>query len=834
MAETSSHETIVKDIKALPVMLPGKLVGRDAVLQQVYNELKENNAVLLYGQAGVGKTGLVAALANLYTQQPGGVLWMNVNMPRLEELIVRVGRAYGLDEVVNSDSPINLMGSVETALQRNRPLVVIDGKIQADVASRFVTRCAEEVPVVIINPDLLEGPWTPVEIAKLNPDDAAALFKREARLTTFDHDTDVFGILKYIETTPLAIIIAARAMVAGKQTPDVFINTLKQIAGANGASVTNAFNASFRALNSALQGVALMLGAVFNGGASAEFMSLLTSAPVESIQQAMNVLAQLNMVEKTERYGAPYYHLHTLIQDFTATRLADKLDPLHEKARDLIVAYVQKYANESATSYNKLATEMENILAVARWSADKGDLKIANDLATSLLQAGSFVRERGYLYEVLQLRSVGTGFSKPFPAYQPEPSVAFDDMEEDEEEEYDLEEEEAFDFDLDEEEEADDEIATPSFLSSFGDEDDDDFRVPPQPVSSSAPSFDLFSTDLGKLRTMLAQVKQSGESDKQLQVLKAIGTVQIDGGMQNEAIATYGEMLTIYETVDDKKGLLETLDMTASLMVKTENLQPAVMHASRGVRLAEEIGDADSQMQLLITLGDAHQQLGESGVAIKEYSRALEIARVRDDRQYEALILYKMAYTQLDEGDTQTAIDNWEDALKLFRSQNRRDYEGRTLGALGSAYGDLRRWAEAANFHTAALYVAREMKDKDEEALQLTSLAYAANQAGQMGEALLRYRQALHLAYVADNADNIVSLVVEMSRLLLNSRAYVNIAELVVNDALKYDPNDRDLKQLKERIVTEKQLATETGAKLKPVNGSAEQYAQNAYQLLEN
>jgi len=118
--------------------------------------------------------------------------------------------------------------------------------------------------------------------------------------------------------------------------------------------------------------------------------------------------------------------------------------------------------------------------------------------------------------------------------------------------------------------------------------------------------------------------------------------------------------------------------------------------------------------------------------------------------------------------------------------------------------------------------------------LQLTSLAYAANQAGQMGEALLRYRQALHLAYVADNADNIVSLVVEMSRLLLNSRAYVNIAELVVNDALKYDPNDRDLKQLKERIVTEKQLATETGAKLKPVNGSAEQYAQNAYQLLEN
>lgn len=139
--------------------------------------------------------------------------------------------------------------------------------------------------------------------------------------------------------------------------------------------------------------------------------------------------------------------------------------------------------------------------------------------------------------------------------------------------------------------------------------------------------------------------------------------------MQNEAIATYGEMLSVYETVEDKKGLLETLDMTASLMVKTENLQAAIMHASRGVKLAKDIGDDEAQMHLLITLGDAHQQLGESGGASTEYQRALEIARLRDDRQYEALALYKLAYAQLDDGDTQTAIDNWEVALKMFRAQ---------------------------------------------------------------------------------------------------------------------------------------------------------------------
>ncbi|PJF27102.1 MAG: hypothetical protein CUN52_14975, partial [Phototrophicales bacterium] len=210
------------------------------------------------------------------------------------------------------------------------------------------------------------------------------------------------------------------------------------------------------------------------------------------------------------------------------------------------------------------------------------------------------------LYEVLQLRSIGTGFSKPFPAYQPEPPVTFDD---EDEEEYDLEEEEAFG--LDDFDDEDEDIEAPSFLSTFGDDDDDEFPAP-QPIPTSAPAFDLSSKDLTKLRTMLAQVKQAGDSSKQLQVLKAIGALQVENGMQNEALATYGEMLSVYETVDDKKGLIETLDVTASLMVKTENLQAAIMHASRGARLAHEIGDDDAQMRFLITLGDAHQQLGES------------------------------------------------------------------------------------------------------------------------------------------------------------------------------------------------------------------------------
>ena len=77
MAEFTPHEAPAKDIKDLPLMHPGKPAGRDEVLREIYNHLRTGQAVLLYGKSGIGKTALAATLAAAYTQQPGGVLWVD-------------------------------------------------------------------------------------------------------------------------------------------------------------------------------------------------------------------------------------------------------------------------------------------------------------------------------------------------------------------------------------------------------------------------------------------------------------------------------------------------------------------------------------------------------------------------------------------------------------------------------------------------------------------------------------------------------------------------------------------------------------------------------------
>jgi tetratricopeptide (TPR) repeat protein len=683
-------------------------------------------------------------------------------------------------------------------------------------------------------------------------------------------------------------------MLAGKQQPADLNAKLRQVAPSiNNDPAKLALTISFAALNSALQGVLLMMGAVQTGAATAELLSMVSGAPAEQINQAVQMLSGLRLVERTTRSGQPYFRLHSLTQRYAEERLqaSGRLDGLRDKVREKLVDYAQHYRDGSAP--DKLTAEMDNFVALARHAQQHGDRDISSKLVIALSQAGSFVTDRGFVYDLMQIR--GTP-SAPFPAHPPEPAPPqglfdalasdFDEIEE----EFDEEELEAAargtttstatartvtplddedddfdddDFDEDEDDEDDDVITTVApvaspedtlnafasnrfaadpvapedALAAVGADDDDDFDDDDDdltedseelgPITPAEPQ--TVEEKIASLRIQVGQARQDGDTAKQVATLRQLGHWEVEQGLLIEAIATYNQALSVYEARDDQEGQLETLEILSALMEKTENAQAAVLMAQRGAKLAEVLDDEETELQLLLTLGDARQQLGESIEAARAYLQALEIARNSDDTTHEAIILHKLGYAQLDSGDTDRAVDTWEQALALFKTQERRADEGRVKGALGSAYAELQRWPEAITFHKSALYIAREMEDKAEEAVQLSNLGYTGVQAGQLGEAMLHYRQALHLAYESGDRANIVATLVDLVRLIMKSPAHLRIAELLVDDGLRRDGTDKDLRALKERITSEIEAAAARGVQFKPASGTAEQYAEKAY-----
>lgn len=824
MAEFSYHESPARSAAALPVMLPGKLIGRDAFLAQVYSHLRANQAVLLYGTAGVGKTALAATLASAYTELPGGALWFGVHESPLDELVARVGRAYQVAEISSASNPLGMIGAAAATLTSHKPLVVLDGKPDAAATADFVTRVAAGLPVIITSKDPLQGPWTTLELGKLTAESAITLLKQAGDFDDSAHD-DLDELASILDYNPYAIMLAAGTMRTSQQPPAVYLKAFEQIPSSAGATPQLlALTIAFRSLNKALQGLVLMLGATFNTDISTEMLSSVAGAPPETVDQVMGMLVAGGLAYRAQRYDARSYYVHEITAGFAQSWLKaqNQLEALQTKVRDALLAYVRKYSVDSPAARDKLAAEMDMVMAVARWSAANGDRDTVNQFIVSLMQAGDFVNERGYVSELVKLRALASSFTTAFPAYPPAPPAPIPEPEIFDE-----------DDDFDDEDDLDDEDAPAASLLDLEGDDDTSDENDEDEDSAAVPAIPSTGEALTDLQAALRHAKQHDSLEKQVELLEKIGALQAERKLNNEAILTYSEVLSTYEELDDVEGLLRTLDTLSALMVRTENPNAAVLHATRGLNLADELGDLETRMFLLITLGDARQQLGESGEAVRTYGQALEIARNEGDSQNEALVLHKLGYAQLDNGQPEVAADTWEQALRLFRAQGKRDYEGRVLGALGTAYGELDRWEEAINFHTSALYIAREVKDKEAEALELSNLGYACVQAKQLGQAVLRYRQALHLAYEANNRENIVSNIVDLARLLSQSRRHLAIADLLINDALPLDPTDRDVLKLKEAITSGRMQAIAEDVALLPVNGSARDYAANAYALLD-
>src|SRR5690606_26985189 len=111
------------------------------------------------------------------------------------------------------------------------------------------------------------------------------------------------------------------------------------------------------------------------------------------------------------------------------------------------------------------------------------------------------------------------------------------------------------------------------------------------------------------------------------EILSQMGQTLVAAGMENEAIASFSEALAVYEALEDSGGMLRSLETLAALTARTGHAQAAVLHATRGAQLAEEVADKQRQMRLLSILGDARQQLGETDQAIGAYNLALDSAR---------------------------------------------------------------------------------------------------------------------------------------------------------------------------------------------------------------
>lgn len=911
MAEHQALEAPVTSVAALPLRRLGRPIGRDDLLRSLLLRLRQRQQLVLHGASGSGKTTVAATLANVYLQQHSiPVLWLNVDHPPLVELVVRVARACGENDIANAVNPLNKMARVKALLDERQPLLVLDGEIEPSALAPFVKRCIGAAPLVVTSAaPLAQGDWRNQPIGNLTESDALRLFKQKAGMTNGEGDDDVLALAAQLKFAAFPLALSARRMIIAQQSPAEFGSTVAAALESHEDDVyAAALDISFTGLNERLRDLLLFLSATVKGEASVGYLNLLSGIATESIDMSMTILSRLFLVERFQRAGDAYYRLHPLVhnflQDWALER--DRFDALRADIVDASRDYVDVHgAADEAVA--RLLTEFDNLLAAAQWAAQNEERDLAADLSMAIAPLEEALEAVGYRYEIRRLHAIRDGETLEFEE-PPEDEFAFADINHPAEAAA---------------------PATESAAAAQVEDDDAPTETANTQLQAEAPTQtgvsgmvddstfmrlddkDLQSVNIDQLRTALNVASQNSETARQLQILKAIARMQINQGREKDAVATYGDVLEIYESGEDKNGVvetldmiagllvssqtapatieqvklrtalsfarqhddtqrvlqileavgkvqinqnrekdavatygevlaihennksktgvLETLDMLAGLLVRSDSAVSALQHVQRGLHLADELADDEAAMFLQITRGDAHKELGEASIAVEAYEQALTKARHRDDAQNEALILYKLGMAHLDAGEARRAIEMLEDANDRFKAQEKRDMEGQVLRGLGEVNLALERWTEAVNFHTSALYIARELGDQTTEAIQLRHLGDILIKAERLPEALTRLRQALHVAYEQQNMDEIVGVISELVNLMMRNLFLSSIAELLINDGLTYDPDNRELLRLKSEVADAKERAAARGVGLAVVAGTAREYAANAY-----
>ncbi len=912
-------EAAVTSATALPLRRLGRPVGRDQLLRALLLRLRQSQQLVMHGAPGAGKTTLAATIANVYLQQHSRpVLWLNVDNPPLVELIVRIARANGALDICNDDNPLSQAAGLKALLNEHQPLLVLDGEIESPVLAPFVKRCAaDSLLVATSSAPLSQGDWRNQPVGNLAESDAVRLFKQKAGIKDDSNDIAIQVIAAQLKHGAFPLALAARSMIISRQSPTDFSDTLAEsLESHDDQPVMAALGISFDGLNERLRDLLLFLCATPRGEASVAFLNLLSGIAAESIDMSMTILSRLLLVERFQRLGEACYRLHPLAHDFLKDWALerDRLDGLRADIVDSTRDYLDVHG-KADDAIMRLLIEMDGLIATAAWAAQSDDKELASDICETLAPLEGQLAAEGYNYELMRLRAIRDGVDLEFedvPEEEPAPDLDTGDPSDAQ-----AAPDTGDDLTLLDEDDEDDEppllVEEAETAASIDEEDD----APEEELAVDDTTFiaiddkDLKSVNIDQLRTALNVASQNNETARQLQILKAIARMQINQGREKEAIATYGDVLEIYENSEDKDGVLETLDMLAGLLVSSQGTSAAIeqvklrtalsfarehedtprvlqileavgkvqieqnreaeavatyneilaihekdedkagilqsldmlagllvrsdsavsalAHVQRGLHLADELEDYEAEMFLQITRGDAHKELGEASIAVEAYEGALSNARNRDDMQNEALILYKLGMAYLDADEARRAIEMLEDANDRFKLQGKRDMEGQVLRGLGEVNVKLERWSEAVNFHNSALYIAREIDDRAVEAEQLRRLGRILINADKLPEALTRLRQALHVAYEEQNKEDIVGVITDLVSLMMRNLFLSSIADLLITDGLSYDPENRELILLEKEVAAAKERAAARGVALAVVAGSARDYAANAY-----
>jgi tetratricopeptide (TPR) repeat protein len=247
------------------------------------------------------------------------------------------------------------------------------------------------------------------------------------------------------------------------------------------------------------------------------------------------------------------------------------------------------------------------------------------------------------------------------------------------------------------------------------------------------------------LRESLRLAREATSVVDEAEALRAVGLVLERLGRLDEAKEHHERALAAAEETEDRRlATIAHLDLGVIHYTRGE-MEDARTRFLRSLELAVEREDRQAEGKAEGNLGLVAQRMGRIEEARERYERNLVLARETGDRPSEAIATMNLAFVSWHEGAFETAGKAYEKGRTMFRELGDGAREAVATGNLGLVAIQRGLLAEAVGHFEAALALAREAGSRRIEGMNLQNLGELHVRLGDVSRARATLSEAIDI-----------------------------------------------------------------------------------------
>ena len=221
--------------------------------------------------------------------------------------------------------------------------------------------------------------------------------------------------------------------------------------------------------------------------------------------------------------------------------------------------------------------------------------------------------------------------------------------------------------------------------------------------------------------------------------LNNLGIIYDGKGDYAMAIDFYTHSLTMYEEINEKRGIAISLNNIGAIYHDQGNLKNAIDYYTKSLKIKEEIGDQSGIALSLSNIGNVYQSQNDLDNAILFYDKSLKIREETGNKNGIASTLNNIGIIYQKKGELVNAKDYFSKSLQLYEEVNDLRGTAVSLNNIGNIYKNQGNLIQALSFNEKSLKIAIEISAATEIKQAAESLWEVNKKLGNFKQSLVMY-----------------------------------------------------------------------------------------------